>query len=167
MTEMLKFEKSPSFALLLMNFMMSGCQTFKIPMLAPRLLPPCLITSVAELKTRMNDTGPDATPSVERTGEPSARKCEKLYPVPPPDWWMIAPQRIASKISGRESFTGRVKHAESCPSGVPAFMRVGEFGRKDKLIIAWKYSSVSSGVSPRALATRRQTSSNEVSPARK
>ncbi len=79
---------------------------------------------------------------------------------------MIAPQRIASKISGSESLTGRVKHADNWPSGVPAFISVGEFGRNDKVIIASKYSFVSSGVSPNASATRLQTSSNDASPVR-
>ena len=31
-------------------------------MFAPRLVPPCLMTSVAMLKTRMKDTGPEAMP---------------------------------------------------------------------------------------------------------
>ena len=135
-TEMLKLEKSPSFFFAAINARMSGCQTLRIPIFAPRRRPPCLITSVAALKTRMKEIGPDATPSVDCTGEPSARMCEKLYPVPPPVLWMIAPSFIASKIPSMESGTGRVKQAESCPISVPAFMRVGELGRKRSETIA-------------------------------
>ena len=51
-------------------------------------------------------------------------------PVPPPDCWMMAMFLTASKIPGRESSTGMTKQAESWPSSVPAFMRVGELGRK-------------------------------------
>ena len=33
--------------------------------------------------------------------------------------------------------TGRTKQAESCPSSRPAFINVGELGRKSRLIMAW------------------------------
>ena len=136
MTERLKFATSPSSRFMVMNARMSGCQTFRIPMFAPRRRPPCLITSVAALKTRMNEIGPEATPSVDCTGEPSGRICEKLYPVPPPVLWMIAPYFMLSKIPSIESGTGRVKQAESWPISVPAFISVGEFGRNRRPIIA-------------------------------
>ena len=35
---------------------------------------------------RLTDTGPDATPMVERTTEFAGRRREKPNPVPPPDW---------------------------------------------------------------------------------
>ena len=54
-------------------------------MLAPRRVPPCFTTSVLESYSFMNDTGPDATPMVERTVSPSGRRREKEKPVPPPD----------------------------------------------------------------------------------
>ena len=44
----------------------------------------------------MNDTGPDATPMVERTVSPSGRSRENENPVPPPDWWTSA---IARRVS--------------------------------------------------------------------
>ncbi len=136
MTERLKLATSPSSRFMAMNARISGCQTFRIPMFAPRRRPPCLITSVAALKTRMNEIGPEATPSVDCTGEPSGRMCEKLYPVPPPVLWMIAPYFMLSKIPSIESGTGRVKQAESWPISVPAFISVGEFGRNRRLLIA-------------------------------
>ena len=75
-TETLKFSKTPGFVLLLTNFSISGCHTSKIPMLAPRLFPPCFTTSVTVLIIFMNETGPDATPNVEATVSPSWRKSE-------------------------------------------------------------------------------------------
>jgi hypothetical protein len=38
----------------------------------------------------MNDTGPLATPVVDRTIEPFGRRRENEKPVPPPDWWISA-----------------------------------------------------------------------------
>ena len=44
----------------------------------------------------MKDTGPDATPMVERTMSFLGRSCEKLKPVPPPDWCTSAIERSVS-----------------------------------------------------------------------
>ena len=57
-----------------------------MPMFAPRRVPPCLMASVAALYTFMKLTGPDATPPLERTADPSGRRREKEKPVPPPLW---------------------------------------------------------------------------------
>ncbi len=54
-------------------------------MLAPRRAPPCFTASVAALKTRRNETGPDARPPVDRTMSFLGRRREKANPVPPPD----------------------------------------------------------------------------------
>ncbi len=54
-------------------------------MLAPRRVPPCLTTSVLASYRVMNDTGPEATPMVDRTMSLVGRRREKLKPVPPPD----------------------------------------------------------------------------------
>ncbi len=59
-------------------------------MFAPRRVPPCFTASVDASYTSMNDTGPDATPIVERTTSPLGRRREKPNPVPPPDWWISA-----------------------------------------------------------------------------
>ena len=80
----------------------------------------------------MKETGPEACPPVERTIAPFCRRREKEKPVPPPVWWIRAVAFTVSKISGIESPTGRTKQAESWPRGRPAFMRVGEFGRKSR-----------------------------------
>ncbi len=83
-TEMLKLVRVLLSSLQVMKRSMSGWSTRSMPMLAPRLLPPCLIVSVAELNTAMKETGPDATPPVERTTSPAGRREEKSKPVPPP-----------------------------------------------------------------------------------
>jgi len=38
-------------------------------------------------------------------------------------------------MSGIESYSGSTKHAESMPSGLPAFISVGELGRNLRLAI--------------------------------
>ena len=55
-----------------------------MPMFAPRLVPPCLMVSVAVLKTSMNEIGPLDTPAVLLTESLAGRSLEKLNPVPPP-----------------------------------------------------------------------------------
>ena len=83
-TEMLKLVSSLKLSLEVMNSRMSGWSTRSTPMFAPRLVPPCLTASVAELITFMKETGPDATPLVDATGELRGLKREKEKPVPPP-----------------------------------------------------------------------------------
>ena len=104
-------------------------------MLAPRRVPPCLICSVAVLKMRRKETGPEATPPVEPTRLSLGRRREKEKPVPPPDLWIMAAYFTASKISSMESPTGSTKQAESWPRSVPAFIRVGELGRNFQPVI--------------------------------
>ena len=104
-------------------------------MFAPRRVPPCLICSVAVLKMRRKETGPEATPPVEPTRAFLGRRREKEKPVPPPDLWIMAANFTASKISSMESPTGRTKQAESWPSSEPAFISVGELGRKRQSVI--------------------------------
>jgi len=90
---------------------------------------------VAVLKMRRKDTGPEATPPVVPTREFLGRRREKEKPVPPPDLWIMAANFTASKISSMESPTGSTKQAESWPSSEPAFISVGELGRKRQSVI--------------------------------
>lgn len=99
-------------------------------MLAPRRTPPWWIASVAALKTRMNETGPDARPPVVVTKSPLGRRRENEKPVPPPVRWIRAAFLRVSKIASTESSIGSTKQAASWPSSRPAFMSVGELGRK-------------------------------------
>jgi hypothetical protein len=95
-TEMLKFVILVVSSLHAMNSRMSGWSTRRIPMFAPRRVPPCFTTSVDASYSDMNDTGPEATPIVERTMSFLGRRREKLNPVPPPLWWTRA---IARRVS--------------------------------------------------------------------
>ena len=95
-TEMLKLVILVMSSLQAMNSRMSGWSTRRMPMLAPRRVPPCLTTSVDASNSYMNDTGPEATPMVERTMSFLGRSREKLKPVPPPDWWTSAMARRVS-----------------------------------------------------------------------
>ncbi|MBA7542811.1 hypothetical protein ES705_35135 [subsurface metagenome] len=133
-TEVLKLVNSPlSFALI--NSRMSGCSALNMPMFAPLLFPPCLITSVATSKTRMKETGPEATPPVDLTTSPFGLSREKEKPVPPPLWWIKAVFLTALNMLSIESSTGKTKQAASCPSSVPAFINVGLLGRNSRLRI--------------------------------
>ncbi len=128
-TDMLKFFMLCRSFFMVMNFIMSGWSTRSTPMFAPLLLPPCLTTSVAQLNIFMNETGPDALPFVDNTISPSGLRCENENPVPPPLWCISAICLRVSNMLSMESSTGRTKHALSWPMPVPAFIRVGEFGR--------------------------------------
>ena len=99
-------------------------------MFAPLLVPPCTIVSVALSKMVMKETGPLEIPFVVFTTSFLGRSLEKEKPVPPPLLCMSAVYFTASKILSIESSTGRTKQAESCCSSLPAFMSVGELGRK-------------------------------------
>ena len=134
-TEMLKFVMSLSVSLHFMKSSMSGWSTRSMPMFAPRRVPPCFTACVAASNTFMKDTGPLAMPPVVFTIELAGRSLEKENPVPPPERCMSAVFFIASNIDSIESSTGRTKHADSCCSSRPAFIKVGEFGRKSRLYI--------------------------------
>ena len=97
-------------------------------MLAPRRNAPCWIASVAFEKTWMKDSGPSVVPPEERTRSPCGRRREKLKPVPPPAFWIIAVALIESKMPSIESSTGNTKQADNIPISRPAFINVGLFG---------------------------------------
>ena len=95
-TEMLKLVILVVSSLQVMKSMMSGWSTRRMPMLAPRRVPPCFTTSVEASNRLMKETGPEATPMVERTMSFLGRSREKLKPVPPPDWCTRAMARRVS-----------------------------------------------------------------------
>ena len=127
-TEMLKLVRRLVSFLQVMKASISGWSTRRMPMLAPRRVPPCLMVSVATSKMFMKEMGPEATPLVESTGSLAGRMREKEKPVPPPDLWIRAVCFTASKMLSMLSSTGKTKQAESWPSSRPAFIRVGELG---------------------------------------
>src|SRR3989441_7226425 len=77
-TEMLKFVTWVRSSLQVMNSRMSGWSTRRIPMLAPRRVPPCFTTSVEASYSFMKETGPEATPIVERTTSRSEEHTSEL-----------------------------------------------------------------------------------------
>ncbi len=133
-TERLKLLNWPSFSFAVINSFISGWSTLNTPIFAPLLFPPCFIFSVAVSKILIKETGPDDLPPVDFTKESFGRNFENEKPVPPPVLWIKAIFFTASNISSRESSTGRAKQALNCPLGVPAFIKVGELGRKSKEI---------------------------------
>ena len=110
---MLKLVISELSDLHLINEIISGWSTRSMPILAPRLVPPCLTASVAVLNTFIKLTGPDATPPVESTVEPKGRSLENEKPVPPPLLCISAAFLTESNISTIESPTGNTKHADN------------------------------------------------------
>ncbi|OPY54075.1 MAG: hypothetical protein A4E51_01021 [Methanosaeta sp. PtaU1.Bin055] len=156
-TERLKFWSLPCLSFARTNSMMSGWSARRTAMLAPRLRPPCFITSVAASKTSMKETGPLATPPVARTGSPFGRRREKEKPVPPPLWWILAISFRAPKIPSMESSTGRTKQAESCPRARPAFIRVGELGRNSPPVMTSRNLDAMAVASPPNLPSARAT----------
>ena len=95
---------------------------------------PCFTRSVAQSKISRNESGPKVVPPVDARGAPRARRREKAKPVPPPVRCTSAIERSAAKMLSSVSSMGRTKHAASWPSGVPAFINTGEFGRKSRLV---------------------------------
>ena len=83
-TEILKFVNSPSVLFMRIKSRISGWSMRRIPILAPRLAPPCFMTSVAVLYIFIKETGPLAMPPVEWTTSDLGLNLEKENPVPPP-----------------------------------------------------------------------------------
>ena len=142
---MLKLLSRSWFSLAWTNSTISGWSTRRMPMFAPRLVPPCLTVSVAASKTVMNDTGPLAIPLVDITTSLRGRRREKLKPVPPPDLCMRAMFLTASNMPSMLSSTGSTKQAESCPRSRPAFISVGELGRNSSPDIISRKTSLERG----------------------
>lgn len=66
-TERLKFVISVGVSFSAMKSRMSGWSIRRMPIFAPRLVPPCLMMSVERLKRRMKEIGPEATPLEDAT----------------------------------------------------------------------------------------------------
>jgi len=80
-----------------------------------------------------NPTGPVATPLLLETIDPFDLILEKENPFPPPDCCINAAtlkvENIPSFSLPKSSDIGSTKQAANCPSGVPAPVNVGEFGK--------------------------------------
>ena len=116
-----------SMALQATNSSMSGWSTLSSTILAALLVLPPERIAPAELSApAMKLTGPDAIPPPDRRSvEP--RMADRLTPAPLPPRKIRPSVRIQSKISGRESPTGRMKQADTCclRSGQPTLKYTG------------------------------------------
>ena len=137
-TDILKLLSMPSVLFAVIKSKISGWSYLRIPMFAPLRLPPCFIISVATSNTLMKESGPEAIPPVLLTTSFLGLRWVKENPVPPPVLCMSAVYFTASNISSIESPTGRTKHAASCWSSVPAFIRVGELGKNFREVMSSK-----------------------------
>jgi hypothetical protein len=81
-----------------------------------------------ELMSFRTATEPQAFPWVVAIGLPICLKVEKEYPMPPPNFCIIADTVAACMILSILSSRGMTKHADSVPWPVPALNKVGEFG---------------------------------------
>ena len=133
-TEILKLVIWFSLVLQVTKSSTSGWSTRRTAILAPRRVPPWAISPKAWSYTRRNPTGPVAWPAELFTSDPLGRRREKENPLPPPVCWIRAASRRVWKIPAESlpmsSVMGSTKQAASCPSGVPAPVKVGEFGKE-------------------------------------
>src|SRR3954463_9463434 len=118
---------SSSLALHQMKSRMSGWSTSSTTIFAARrVLPPDLIVPAHASAPRMNDTGPDAVPPLERCSiEP--RIFDRLMPDPEPPRKMRPSRVFQSRIDSMLSSTERMKQAEHCGcSSKPTLNHTGE-----------------------------------------
>src|SRR5919112_850722 len=116
-----------SLALHQMNSRMSGWSMSSTTIFAARrVLPPDLIVPAQESAPRMNETGPLASPPLERCSvEP--RMFERLIPEPEPPRKIIPSFVFQSRIDWIVSSTERMKQAEHCGcSSKPTLNHTGE-----------------------------------------
>src|SRR3954447_18848515 len=118
---------SSSLALHSMNSTMSGWSTSRTTILAARrVLPPDLIVPAQESAPRMNDTGPEAVPPLDR-GSIEPRMLDRLMPEPEPPRKMRPSRVFQSRIESIVSSTERMKQAEHCgDSSKPTLNHTGE-----------------------------------------
>ena len=105
---------SSSSALHQMNASMSGWSTSSTTIFAARrVLPPDLIVPAQASAPRMNETGPEARPPLERCSiEP--RMLERLIPEPEPPRKIWPSLVFQSRIDSIVSSTLKMKQAEHC-----------------------------------------------------
>src|SRR3954470_6472638 len=100
---------SSSLALHQMNSRMSGWSTSSTTIFAARrVLPPDLIVPAQESAPRMNETGPDAVPPLDR-GSFEPRMFERLIPEPDPPRKMLPSLVFQPRMDSIESSTERMK----------------------------------------------------------
>src|SRR6185436_11232643 len=107
---------------------------------ARRVAPPDLIVPADASAPRMNETGPDAVPPLERSSL-DERIRERLRPAPEPPLKMNPSSLYQLRIESIESSTLRMKQADTCCGDwVPTLNQTGEL----KLKTWWTSIQVSS-----------------------
>src|SRR2546430_2184150 len=91
-------------SLTVMNSSTSGCQSWSMSMVAPRLEPPCwTISCVATEKRVAQLIGPEEVPFTFLTLAPLGRSEDKLRPTPPALAWISTSCPKDSRMPPRES----------------------------------------------------------------
>src|SRR5689334_11868388 len=104
-----------SLALVETNSSLSGWSTSRTTILAARrVAPPDLMVPALASAPRMNDTGPDAVPPLERSNSLDERMRDRLRPAPEPPLKIIPSSRYQFRIESIESSTARMKQALTC-----------------------------------------------------
>src|ERR1043165_8805892 len=92
---------------------------------ARRVLPPDLMTPAKASYPRMNDTGPEAVPPLERPSR-DERSADKLEHVPEPHLKRRPSVRASSRMDSIVSSTELMKQAEHCGfSSTPTLNQTG------------------------------------------
>ena len=74
----------------------------------------------------------EVVPLLDLTKSPVGRRLSRLKPVPPPAFWINAVCFTASNIPTMLSSKGSTKHALNKPCCLPAFIKAGELGKKNR-----------------------------------
>src|SRR6201997_5044581 len=138
---------SSSLALHQMKSWMSGWSTSSTTILAARrVLPPDLMVPAQASAPRMNDTGPEAVPPLDR-GSIEPRMLERLIPDPEPPRKMLPSLVFQPRMDSISSSTERMKQAEHCGlSSNPTLNQTGELNAASWCSRMWVNSA--SKVSP-------------------
>src|SRR5690349_10627481 len=122
---------SSSCALVITNSSMSGWSTSRTTIFAARrVAPPDLMVPADASAPRMNETGPEAVPPLDRSSL-EERIRDRLSPAPEPPLKMKPSSLYQFRIESIESSTERMKHADTCwGEAVPTLNQTGELKLK-------------------------------------
>src|SRR3989344_8917573 len=97
------------------NSSMSGCEAFKMTILAARrVLPPLFMAPADASAPRIKDSGPEAVPALLPRGSLDDLKLLTLIPEPLPPLKIIPSSKYQLRIAGMVSCTAKIKQALAC-----------------------------------------------------
>src|SRR3954471_18420472 len=133
---------SSSRALHQMKSRTSGWSTSSTTILAARrVLPPDLIVPAQASAPRMKETGPEASPPLDRCSR-EERICDRLIPDPEPPRKIMPSLVFQPRIDSIVSSTERMKQAEHCGfSSNPTLNQTGELNAASWLARMWVSSA--------------------------